>query len=376
MDSNTIKMPEHRTLIKWAFTFLAVVVVGVVFFGGYGGLTKLLSMLPGTESATASEVSGVLLLSVGTVSTTTGASTGIVPVTILAENNGVARFPVDQIGGKPALTIQHVAANDASSAVFLGAPFEMISNSTARVPDSLTVYVADLQGLSSYDDIVKAFQAANPVAAPTSEDYFREAPVVSSDKIVLYSSLSKEVFTEAADTLGNLPAETWNIYRVSADGEKTRLTSGLRPKWIDPIRFAFLKNDGVYLYDLDTNQEQRVWDMRGTLTIANGFDVSDDGELFALTDPGNATVSIVRATHWAGNILSLVKTLEVVASNPVFSPDSQYLAMVAVRPNIDPDGVPIPRIEYYSLQSSAFLENVMTFDPTTIDSIYLTDWRY
>jgi hypothetical protein len=384
MDSQQIRMPHHMVLIRWVFAILAVMIVGSVFFGGYGGLQKLIAMVPGGSSDSAGmvpkDLQGMLLLSVGRLSTTTGKTIGIVPLEVTVRNGSVSYTKADQLKDGPAIALQYSMSSDSGSAVFLATPIASTSNGTSTAAVlTPSIYRADTNGTkdpSLYSNFIAALQGATPVSKPSDADYFPDFPVIFTNQAVLYSSLSKALFTKSGSAIQNIPADSWSIYEIAPDGTKTALTTGLRPKWIDATHFAFLKNDGVYLYDLTNASEKKVWEISHMATAVMGFDVSDDSQFAILTDPSDGSAEIIRVLNWTGGVMSSLVKIPVTASNPAFAPDDTYVAMVVLRQNpADPAAKLIPAIQYYSLASQQFLSYFLPFDPATTGAIYLTDWR-
>jgi hypothetical protein len=370
-------------LVRWFFAIVAVVIVGAVFFGGYGGLQKLTGLLPSSgasiKNETASNLQGLLFLSLGTTSTTSPESTGLVPVVISVADGSARYVAADQLKSGPAITLQYSMSSDSSSAVFLATPIVVATGTTKTLATQQTpsIYSANTKGLSDYPSLLTALQNGQSISKPSDTDYFREFPVISPVKAILYSSIPKSVFTKSGTALDTLSTDSWNIYMIGTDGMKKMVTTGLHPKWIDTTHFAFLKNDGIYLYDLGVNSEKKVWNISHLTNIVTGFDVSDDGQFAAITDPANNSVQIIRVLNWSGTVLSSLAEIPVTATNPVFSPDDGYLAMIVLyqNPSTAQGARPVPVLRYYSLATQQFLTQSEPFDSASTNSIYMTDWR-
>lgn len=375
MDFSSLNLPHHSVLLKWALTFVGVVIVGAVFIGGYGGLNTLMDLF-GTTSNTGNNLKGTLFLSVGTISTTTGLSTGVFPILASPADGLLTYLPIDTLGGNPAMILQQSMSGNTNFMSFLGAVYQAVSSTTSSINDGLTVYRADLSAVSSYQEMLSTLKSALPVSVPNANDYFREFPVVSSTGAVLYSSLGATLFAaSAANSLATLSADDWNIMMVDPLGKVTTITQGLRPKWIDQTHFAYLKSDGIYLYDLANKTELKVWASDSVNSIVNGFDVSDDGTLVAFSDPGGSTLTILRVLNWAGNIVSVIDTVSTQTGNLTFSPDNAYLAVIVPETNDAVSSGFEPMIRYYSLDTKEFVSDSIPVDTTLINAIYLNDWQ-
>lgn len=374
MDLSSLNFPHHRVLLKWAFALAGIIIVGAVFVGGYNGLNVLMNLFGGSPSgevAEAADFSGTLLVSAITLSSTTQESEGIGTFMVSVRENSARYIPVDQLAAGAASTLQYNVSRGGKYATFLGT--SSASSTTSKMP---AVYTTPLTEYV-YDKVISSLQSAQPVALATETDYFREMPVVSPDGEVLYSSLSKEVYNKSSNDLGNLPAENWSIYAITTDGNKHMLTYGLQPKWIDGARFAYLKNDGVYLYDLTTNDSIKVEALEYTPTIANGFDVSDDGQFMAISDPSTESLMIIRILDWNSALVANFANITTTATYPVFSPNSQYLAMLSLEadPADETQRTGLATIKYFSLEKKDFVKTMLPVDLTTIGGMYITDWK-
>jgi len=264
----------------------------------------------------------------------------------------------------PSPSFEYNTSSDLSYGVFLG-----VAGGKSTNTNGFTIYRADLRAGSDHASLMQEFAHADALVLPSDSDSYREAPVVSTQGTVLYASLSADEYTKNIDQIGKLKAEDWNMYEVGADGSAQLTTHGVRPKWIDASHFAYLRNDGIYLYDLTTHTEEKVWSSSSTLSIANGFDVSDDSSLVALSDPAAGTLTVIRALNWTGNILSTLTTVSpIIATNLTFSPDDQYLAALVTR---DDGSI---ALEYYSFADAMFISPNPPLDPS-IKAFYITDWK-
>lgn len=362
MDIGSTTPLRPHTLLKWGLMCVAIITLGAIFVGGYGGLNSLLGMFKSSPSQVAANPAGELFLSIGGASTTAAESL-LVSFALSVRDGVVSATPFERSSNGPAL--QYSVSSDHAYGVFLAAP------SGNDVDTNLSVYRADLKAAPG--NPVSAFARATLVATTSSADAHREFPAISSDGVILYSSLSKKTF-EATTDIGALPADAWNIMKVSTDGTVISVTTGLRPKWIDATHFAYLKNDGIYLYDLSAKSEQQVWTSANMISLVNGFDVSDNGGLVAFSDPAEGVLTVLKALNWTGNIISVVNTVSVVATNLTLSPDNTYLAALVLRPGLQGDERPITEIEYLATATSEFIPQVVPFDTDEITGIYITDW--
>ncbi|HET8580973.1 MAG TPA: hypothetical protein VFL98_00700 [Candidatus Paceibacterota bacterium] len=377
MSRDTSPLARDAHLIRWILALIAIIIVGTVFFGGYSGLQRLFGVSGAAPQASTApaDLTGALVLSVGMTSASTGQSV-MAPLLIWAATGARESIQADQLGSGPAIAFQYSISRDSNSAVFLATPIIGTGADMHTAQETPSIYRADTSAVTDSSSLTAALQAAASVADPTSTDYFREFPVIAPSTAILYSSLPRSAYLQSSTTLGSLDADAWNIDMLDPSGAKTTVATGLYPKWVDATHFAFLKDDGIYVHDLASGSDTKVWNLTRPATATMGFDVSDDGQFAAVTDPADGSVQVIRALNWPGGILSTFATLPITATNPVLSPDDHYLAMVALQPGgSDPESPLIPTLEYYSLTTQQFLPQSLVFDPTTTTAIYLTDWR-
>ncbi len=111
------------------------------------------------------------------------------------------------------------------------------------------------------------------------------------------------------------------------------------------------------------------------MNVVNGFDVSDNGNYFVIASPAQNEVLLMKVISWKEKVFSPAIKLAITATNPVFSSDNNYLAMVVFRTNkTDPKKI-TSGIEYYSLQTQSMLKKRVPFDSKSINGIYVSDWR-
>ena len=377
MDSrSSFSTPPHVRLLGWILGLIAVIIVTAIFLGGYGGLSMLTGIVTKAPAQQGSAPTGALLLALTTRLNSTSTAIALVPATLPVANDHASYLAADQLQSGRAMTLQYALSPNSIYATFIGSPYTKDAKTGAgSVSESMNVYRAYLEGVHDGASLLTALQSATISSRPSNADYLRQFPAVSNSGEILFSSLSAKTYSQAGSSLSAVPADSWNILIVTADGTTTAITQGLRPKWIDATHFAFLKNDGIYLYDLTAKTEQKVWASDAMITVVQGFDVSDDGTYVAFSDPASASLVIIHALNWTGDILSVVAQVPVVATNLAFSPDDMYLAAVVLRPGSGSSASKlVPDIEYYSLASQQFLTNAVPIDPS-VTSIYISDWR-
>lgn len=370
-----MEISSTQKIIRTVLAFGAVVITLLVLFGGYGAIDTLFGYF-GKPAIAQLPPSGHLLVSFGTVSTTTGVSNGIHTVTVDASNGTGVYLPTDQLATGPALTLQYSVSSDNNYAVFLATPYKITAEEKYSAGNSLAVYRADISSVTDYESNLRALQSAQPVSMPSNADYFRQSPVVAPSKAVLYASVSNKTFELANGKIETISANNWNIMMVDPDGTVHAVTQGLAPKWVDATHFAYLRDDGLYLYDLTTKTEQQIKPWNSPVTVVNGFDVSDDGQRVAFSDPASGTFLILHALDWKSGVVPVTDDLSGIAvNNLAFSPYNDYLAALTITATGGSSGITTSAIQYFSLTQHTFINATVPFDHSVVKSIYISDWR-
>lgn len=388
MTEENVTTGKGRSL-NWWLRFISIVVVAFVFLIAlysylfiYIGWTELSSMfssanpaeseLNATNSTVFADLNGELFLSA--VLEREDGSVGFVPVIVLPETDQFAYLPVDQLGSGPIFSLQHAISDDLVGLTFLGWPFnDEWSHQTPAIYRANTGIV----GATSLEDIIQSIQNTAALALePDSEDYFRQGPVIANSGEILYASLSEDEFDSEPAVYATLPAEDWTIYRVDANNERHTLVNGLTPKWVDDTKFVFLKNDGVYLYNINNDEETLVWNLGFTPTLAHAFDVSDDGRFLAIANHEAGTVTIIENNGWEEEVtISVFSEVAAKVAGITFAPDNAYLAIVQLIGSNEDGTEGFPRLTYYSLENREFIQKYVDLEDPNLEGIYLTDWK-
>lgn len=353
---------------RWV-VFIGIVIVLLLgtFFAYKTVYVKSTISVPTLEQAPI----GTIFFSSITKEAGTGNLTGIDSGIIDVAMNRVSPNAVQTLAVNNSVAMQVNFSRNLGYVTYLGLPKEASSSDG----QSLSVYRSSVEEkMESYDDLKAALEFKNALSfAPDDQDYLRMTPVVSAQGDVLYASLDKQTINSLGTDFGAVPAQSWSIYDIDVDGVKKQLTSGISPKWIGDNAFAFLRNDGVYTFDMNTGVTTLVWKHEGApLTLANGFTVSNDGWNFALAEPTLAQVTVVHVKDWDAKIFMPLVLSNVVASNPLFSLNNSLLALV-VSSKTDAE-VKQSSVAYYDIFQKKFLLKTVPIDEASIDGIYLTGW--
>lgn len=368
--------PNQNNFLKW---IVGSVVVAGLSVGLYFGVQSMFlannSLVGDDNGGLTSVLDGTLFLTLAVFDSSVGLST-IATVFMDITSSVLAEMPIFELSETKIVATQVSMSAQAEHAVFLGMPVsENTTNPQAFFGTPL--YTVVLAKDTNFQSLVQLFSTAEQLPAPDEADFFRQFPVISDYGSVLYSSLTEESYETTKDNPAVQVAESWNIYSIDEENGRQLLTQGFRPKWIREDNFAFLKNDGVYVYNLETKTEKLLWKVEGGVTAVHGFDVSNDVTYFAVTNPAALTADIVSVINWLEPETALLEVqLPIFATNPVFSPDNEHIAFIISHDEeIEGEIVPVLGLEYYSFEQQNFIPERDFINTEVIVGTQITDWQ-
>ena len=348
---------------------IGIIVLIALLVGGYLYIPQIIQIGDtGNEDVIGTPMG--LLVMAAAPEESSGLADWIFPTTYDFTRGQFAYVPVDKLALSPDginLAYQHVFSHNGDFVTFIGATDIKSASSLSEIP--MQVYLTDVSGAVSYDDFVGDLQQAELITDSTG--VVRQFPSVSNVGDVLYMAHSP---TKNNQELLSSEADTWDIYVISRGGEEQMLVKGMHPKWIDDGHFVFLKNDGLYLYDLASGSEKKVWDSRGTATMRMSLDVSDDAQYIAWAAQESGSVFILRALNWDTGTLTLKGIISAPGAYAVFSPDSRYVAVQWSSPNETFDTWAVA-IDTFDLKTLAKIPSPISLIGSEPNVTYLTDWR-
>ena len=286
--------------------------------------------------------------------------------------SAVEYVPADKLAASPDgfnLAYQHVFSGDGRYVTFVGAvDIEKVS-SISTTP--MQIYRADVSQAVTYDDFVRKVQEAE--AATHAKGVVKQAPSVSNTGNVLYIAHKPE----DPQALFSSDAEEWTIHLVSESGQDTVVTQGIYPKWVGEDAFVFLKNDGLYVYAIPEQSENKIWEAQGVATMDMTLDVSDDYQHIAWATPSLGTVQVFQVLNWGTDTLVLKGALLVPGVQAVFSPDGRFLAVQTTSPLISENGLEElgVSIHYFDVETLRAVSMPLALTGVDPNQTYLTDWR-
>lgn len=156
-----------------------------------------------------------------------------------------------------------------------------------------------------------------------------------------YPSLSPDdstvVFATHSGTTDMSVPSSWVISIVRSGAAAITIAHGAYPQWgPNSHTVVYLGNDGLHVVDTDTKKDKRVWTAQGQVTTHMQYAISDDAQYIALAAPESAdAMYIAHITSWSPFTIESYATLSGHDYNPVFSPDSKYIAYVQYDESMD-----------------------------------------
>lgn len=228
-------------------------------------------------------------------------------------------------------------------------------------------YVYDTNALDNTGFLTKTLTDDRAVSIDSIS--LKQIPSVSNTGSVVFTGWDHDYLPaiEAADD--------WSIYHAY-EGLTRFETNGYMAKWLDDITILFLRTDGLYSRNIETEEESLLAPSTATSVYSNSrFDISDDGLTLSWSRPESSTIDIYNITP--DKTLTKRGGLSVRSFWNSISPSGKYLAVEAIRPNSignESDGGD-PKIVFFDLSSLRQVPGI-EFSMEAFESsyIYLTDW--
>jgi len=284
----------------------------------------------------------------------------------------VQRDSLERIDNGTLFSLQHTYSSNGIYAAFLGLAND--SQQDLSAPGSINAHVF----LASNTE-----QGGNNVIRLSTEESFAKAvPVVSNTGEVLYSSLPQGNPSAIDPRFSNVTrADWWEIRHIAQNGDERILTHGTYPHWVNDTTFVYLRDDGMYQYDTDSNEEHVLIPLRaGVLSSSSMIDVSDDGSLIAWSIADQGKLYVFEAGNWERSEGAEVRTRGVIENTygfwPVISPNGRYIALQTVS-TVYEDTLtnPQPKIEFFSTHTLQPLSKQIDLDSFEQLQMFVTDWK-
>jgi WD40 repeat protein len=198
------------------------------------------------------------------------------------------------------------------------------SQSLAEEPDKMGVlkYNKETKALTSY----KSSQGK-------SERHFAWSDPA---KLLAFNRIKTSIAGNAYSDL--LPVDNWEIALINPESDTlvAMITDAVNPEWSpDGKQLLYLKVDGLYVWTLETREEQRVISVPdgGVVTSMSMIAVSPDHTKLMWTVAKAGVISLYAITAWNTFTVQEIARMQVENTEfywPLFSPDSNFFAVQAI----------------------------------------------
>lgn len=202
--------------------------------------------------------------------------------------------------------------------------------------------------------------------------YIKTYPKFSPDgKSIVYMALNN---FKNSTTIPN----NWSVYKVDLNGKEKFVTTGEYPVFSpDGGSIVVLKNKGLYIVDLLNGSSRKVWGINDGKALSDmSFTISNDKSKLAWVNPYGNRVYIYSIRSWSPFAMSMKLEINETAIHPVFSPDSDFLALEKVVLNEKNYTIKNASIIVYNLNSSRLQKmNVFELSNKHLQNVSISDWQ-
>jgi len=249
---------------------------------------------------------------------------------------------------------------------FVGTTREIFDNANGDADKALQIYSS-------------AIGEGSAIAQVSRSARITQEPLLGKRALSLSDDGTKVLFVAYEGDNTKLPttADEWGVYLADGSSVAQRIVNGMYPHWIDGTHFVYLKSDGVYIYNMDSEVESMVWGYATETQTNMMMHLSEDKSTLAWTLPGNGLVLILRIVSLEKPKMKQVAQISTHAFWPVVSPNGDFVAVQTVNwEALEED--PQPQIELYSIQEIDNPQKLgATLDLGAFDQqrMFVTDWR-
>jgi hypothetical protein len=360
--------PPRRKKGPFVVTAAAVVFLGVLWYAAVSGWLPFLggavyvpfseegvSRVSGAEAAEYLP-SGRLFLSV-----TPEGSNRAYPYTFNLQTGEILRGDRDNMQ----LSLQHSISPNNQWIAFLGISATAFEVAPTGAPErSLQVFVYPYNPLTPLPEIGAALDAS-------TKNTLRNKRTVSvwNDGRTLYAALPDD-----GEAPTGRPVNDWEVHVTHLNGWNAKVTDGIYPKWVSDTEFVVLKEDGIYRYNLVTDESVRIigfpdgFAARANMKMA----LSPRTDFIAWSMPDESLVTAARLVYnERGALVSAdpVGTIETIAFWPIFSEDGRVLALQELME--DGSG----KVAFYESATLEKIDYEIALPDFVQTELFVTDWR-
>jgi len=203
-----------------------------------------------------------------------------------------------------------------------------------------------------------------------SETYQKREPAWSpaGDKIAF---VAREL-RESSDKEGLIVNE-WDVYISDLKGNEEFITEGTHPLFSSNGKYLIvLKNDGLYLFDIETKEGKKIWNVEnGDASASMKLDVLWNNDMLAWSFVGEKGKLVLFKIHsWDPFRGEVVNIIDTNSFWPMFSPDGKYLVVQEIDFNAESSN---PRLIMYNVETSEkeFLLDLNEYEQF---AMWINDW--
>ena len=259
---------------------------------------------------------------------------------MLLESKGISAEDVD---GTFYLTALNPETGDLSTYTYsIGEDkFSLIPNtnnsSEVTMSNNETFFVTYFEAAEDEADklqITKLYKEEDYIAPLVSQgDFYKERDLSLSPngKTISYTARPEL----SSDNQDSEYLYDWQVVIHNLENDDIAIVEGAgNSKWLDDTRLVYLKYDGVYLYNIETNQEYKITTEYTGLDLKNGLAISPSSYSLILTLPQLNQVAVYSLSETKQERIistNLKNTIEIEANtyfDPEFSPDGIFYALL------------------------------------------------
>jgi len=208
-----------------------------------------------------------------------------------------------------------------------------------------------------------------------SKSYFkRDITLSGDDDILAFAALDK---ADPNDDPYSFGPSSWSIFVVpDSDRKEQFVTNGKSPTFGPDRQILFIKDDGIYMTDVNNKSEIKIYDAGENALIARDqLGISLDNNLLALSQPLSQKLRIFSISSWSPFSMSLLKEIDGPGLQPTFSPDGNYVMRYLLVPSEESEYDTVGQIGAYNIRDGLYtpIFTLNGFDPYKTS---VAGWRF
>ncbi|MFH1979030.1 MAG: hypothetical protein ABII97_01430 [Patescibacteria group bacterium] len=168
----------------------------------------------------------------------------------------------------------------------------------------------------------------------------------------------------------------WSVYVTDLEGNEVFVTKGAHPLFLpDGRRLLVLKEDGLYLFDVDSMEGEIVLALEeGKAVLNKQLDLSWSGKMLAWSFPRKGEMVLFKINSWEPFDLRMSHRINISAFWPTFSLDGRQLVVEEVDWDENKEEPEKPRLVYFDLKTMD-KDFLIDLDDYKQDFMWIDGWR-